>query len=167
MNWNYSLWPVSFASRVSLHSTHSPGNRRALPTRALSPCSVEASESSPVLCSSCKHNCINNNFKLLCPIAWLCSWLETDRTHPGSQRAMLSALLCRTLSTAAGQGGDDFLLWLFSSQPLVHMLVYANIAVTKVKLSFKSTKYSFLCLEVNRGLSNKSIFWEALSSVTY
>lgn len=38
------------------------------------------------------------------------------------------------------------------------MLVYANIAVTKVKSSsYKSTEYSFLCLEDNRGLSNKSI----------
>lgn len=36
---------------------------------------VEACGTSPAFYTSCKYSSINNNFKVFCPIAWLCSLL--------------------------------------------------------------------------------------------
>lgn len=58
---------------------------------------AQACETSPAFYTNCNDISINNSLKVFCPIALLCSLLQTDMIHPRRQHKMLSGLLLCTL----------------------------------------------------------------------
>lgn len=68
-----NLYPFPDVSLSTAHIVQeTKGNR--VQERALLAL-VEACETSPAFYTNCKYNSINNNLKVFCPIAWLCSLL--------------------------------------------------------------------------------------------